>query len=1101
MHRIARHQQRGFTLAEILVTTAIFAIIMIAALTVYDRSNRVFKSGTESADLQQSTRIGFDKLVSDLRMAGFDYNRGGAPTGNGQFPQFDEQIEYAGTTAVVFRANFNYNTASATGNGLEPAYTPLDPMSGSPIFPYVTTSNDEIVAYVVRSADNTKNTRKISFYVDSSKPRSAYPGGSAESLITISNALCSTCGIDTTNANPPYTLYRETLSDILSGLPGTPVSENIRSINFFYYTDLNGATVLKNNDGPPATDIASTRDADGSTSTPATATFVNQDGTTTTLYTGAIGGAGQYDPNSPGTAANYGDRQSRTTIASIRVNLVGMNANPDPSYSLKTETIASIKSYRQYQLSALVVPRNLGLTGFPEPSNSAPSPPTITGICSAACAAPVICWAPPAGGGAVEQYRIEWDTNVNGAFASSLTITDPSATTAIIPDTGAIDPSLTWYYHIIAQNENGSSLPSQVMSIQPKNSTKPMAPAVASITTANATNYAITLGWTSPSTNDPSVATATCVGAGCTTDATKIPPQEQISYRIYRGVTPNFDPSVAGQSVPVLTTGGASQPIVTSPGSPVVWNDSPTTSAYPPGTCTQYYYRMQAADRCVASNSYNASNNLNDSLSTLAPLVGQSATVAVMANDVSSAQATAPLAFKANTATSVCPAPSSTNCEIDLQWGKTITDSAGNAIGVDRYRLTRYRKKQADPSFVLDTTFNGSGTLDVKGFSQASSGTATYSDLSAVAIDTVDSKPWYYEYSVAANDCRLGQVSARADFPTPCSVNPIIVESGASNAGATADSPGTAWIMNAGDSINVSPPGGVTLTSVKFDVTTYPAGTAVDSQTKIASPFTYTWSDRSDNQIYTVKITVVTSTGCTEIHIKYVQDQPAASCSFASQGLVAYSSATAGSTTTLSETYTVTNTGTDPMQVASEPISVTWVIPAGDTTHNDITIDSIAYPATTDNFTGVGPGTISRTIPASIGNIAGSLTLSGTVATAGTTAIVGTGTHFTTELAVGYAIFITGEGPRVVATITNDTHLTLTAAAATTASGLSATRGGTLAITIRWQYRKQDDPPALAGQPLTKVCLAYAIASEPGVTKFCNLVGQAASSNNPGSCD
>src|SRR5882757_9261457 len=179
MNRNARHTERGFTLAEIMVTTAIFAIIMIAALTVYDRSNKVFRSGTESADLQQSTRIGFDKLVADLRMAGFDYNRGGNPTGNGQFPQPDEQIEYAGSTAVVFRANFNYNTASSTGNGLEPAYTPVDPATSSPIFPFVTTSNDEIVAYVLRSADNTKNTGSISFYVDSSKPRKAYPGGAA----------------------------------------------------------------------------------------------------------------------------------------------------------------------------------------------------------------------------------------------------------------------------------------------------------------------------------------------------------------------------------------------------------------------------------------------------------------------------------------------------------------------------------------------------------------------------------------------------------------------------------------------------------------------------------------------------------------------------------------------------------------------------------------------------------------------------------------------------------------------------------------------------------------------------------------------------------
>src|SRR5436190_17020358 len=107
----SERRQRGFTLAEILVTTAIFAIIMIAALAVYDRSNQVFKTSSEAADLQQSTRIGFDKLVSDLRMAGFDYSRGGTPTADGQVAQPDEQVEYAGPTAVVFRANFNYNTA------------------------------------------------------------------------------------------------------------------------------------------------------------------------------------------------------------------------------------------------------------------------------------------------------------------------------------------------------------------------------------------------------------------------------------------------------------------------------------------------------------------------------------------------------------------------------------------------------------------------------------------------------------------------------------------------------------------------------------------------------------------------------------------------------------------------------------------------------------------------------------------------------------------------------------------------------------------------------------------------------------------------------
>ena len=34
---------------------------------LYDRNNRIFKTGVQASDVQQNTRIGFDKLVSDLR--------------------------------------------------------------------------------------------------------------------------------------------------------------------------------------------------------------------------------------------------------------------------------------------------------------------------------------------------------------------------------------------------------------------------------------------------------------------------------------------------------------------------------------------------------------------------------------------------------------------------------------------------------------------------------------------------------------------------------------------------------------------------------------------------------------------------------------------------------------------------------------------------------------------------------------------------------------------------------------------------------------------------------------------------------------------------
>ncbi|HEY8713258.1 MAG TPA: prepilin-type N-terminal cleavage/methylation domain-containing protein, partial [Thermoanaerobaculia bacterium] len=182
----SRIRQRGFSLAEVLVATAILVIILVGILTLYDRANRVFKSGNEAADMQQNVRIAYERMVGDIRMAGFDYKRGGillpgqdaapwAPgraysagtlvtpiTPNGRtyratnagtsgpsepgwnaalgsitpepgatppinwqenggavYEQPDEQIEYAGATALTIRGNFDYsaNEAGDTDHG------------------------------------------------------------------------------------------------------------------------------------------------------------------------------------------------------------------------------------------------------------------------------------------------------------------------------------------------------------------------------------------------------------------------------------------------------------------------------------------------------------------------------------------------------------------------------------------------------------------------------------------------------------------------------------------------------------------------------------------------------------------------------------------------------------------------------------------------------------------------------------------------------------------------------------------------------------------------------------------------------------------------
>src|SRR5467141_828370 len=69
--------QRGFSLVEVMVATAILVVVLVGILMLYDRANKVFKSGNEAAEMQQNLRVAYDRMVGDIRMAGFDYMRGG----------------------------------------------------------------------------------------------------------------------------------------------------------------------------------------------------------------------------------------------------------------------------------------------------------------------------------------------------------------------------------------------------------------------------------------------------------------------------------------------------------------------------------------------------------------------------------------------------------------------------------------------------------------------------------------------------------------------------------------------------------------------------------------------------------------------------------------------------------------------------------------------------------------------------------------------------------------------------------------------------------------------------------------------------------------
>jgi len=275
-------------------------------------------------------------------------------------------------------------------------------------------------------------------------------------------------------------------------------------------------------------------------------------------------------------------------------------------------------------------------------------------------------------------------------------------------------------------------------------------------------------------------------------------------------------------------------------------------------------------------------------------------------------------------------------------------------------------------------------------------------------------------------------------------VNPVIVQAGATNSAASGDTPAQAWIFNAGDTITVSPPvsGGITISNVQFDVYAWPSLTPVETKVVAAAPFRYAWTDRTDNVVYYVRITVTSSTGCKEVHIKYVQDQQAAVCAFTAFATSpAPSETTSGSTSTAIVTMSIRNGGLDPMALNLSSYSLTFIDPDG--FHSDIKLVSTGWTTTVNTWTDTlttpsGPATVSRFFP-------------------------------------------------------------------TASPALNVAVGTNLTMTVRWQYSKQDsgghNKPPLTLSPLTKLCIGYTIASEPGVTKRCNVVGQAANTNNPNSCD
>jgi type II secretory pathway component PulJ len=807
-------QQRGFTLAEILVAVTIFIIIMVAALSMYDRQNKVFKSGVESSNMQQNSRVAFDRMVADLRMAGFDFDRDGVPSGTKAGVNFqqqpDEQLEYMGDTAIVTRGNLNFTTGAE--NGREKDWE-------SNAFPVVTTKNSEIVAYALKSDDDSKNTGTITFYADVAKRREVFESGSP--LTGPKERKVIITDVDLTNNNPPYTLYRFTLKDVdladsvADPADSQPIASGIRSLNFVYYSDTTGTTVVAAN-----------------------------------------AGAGQFDAANPTVAIP--ERTARATAQAIRINLIGMNEAPDLTYVNTTETLAAAQKFRTYGLSSLIVPRNTGRKGFKEEGLTGPNPPTIKSVCVGSCGVPFLTWAAPVGGAQVDFYTILFDIDPAGSFAGGVPVGNVTSSYM----TPALNPGTKYYFKIMASNGYGQAVSVDMIDGTPQAITKPAAPTVLNTSGSGVSNPAqanqIVVTWPIVKTDDPSATTETCKtnpAGGATHTTVTIPTSEVVHYKLYRDPTSGFDPSAGGGTKVFDDT--------TTPYTVNIGTGTATYVDVEPN-CVDYYYRIQAiVVLCgqAGHDTWNAGSTatIADSQSTWFPAIGTPASYGVAKSGI---------APKAPAALTGPPPPSPISgpnqlADVALSWPKVTQDMSNATIAVDSYFVYRQQMKPTVGTKVKLADSDGNIALP--------GSTVTYTDKLAPRTDS-QGVTIQYIYSVEATQCNKTIVSADAtvNFPLTINYSTLSAPTSITSSAGVGDgkSPGTAFQLATGDSVSFTQTGMVapmTATVVAVGTFTVPVSAGVG---------TFSWPSETDGTTYEVDIVTTDSLGRKYTYTIYVTDEP-----------------------------------------------------------------------------------------------------------------------------------------------------------------------------------------------------------------------------------
>ncbi|HEU5179346.1 MAG TPA: prepilin-type N-terminal cleavage/methylation domain-containing protein [Candidatus Polarisedimenticolia bacterium] len=534
--------EQGFSLVEMIVASAIFAIAAAVAFILYNAAQKSFKAGQNFTDQQQNTRAAFERVLSDLRNAGYNYN----PDGSKSRP--DEQIEAAFDTAVVLRADLDFEDSVLKD-------APESSIKG--VFNTVSTGNDEIVAYVLGKPGWTGGST-LGFTADIDNPTRTtitYQGNNIS--VGPRDAILEDVrlgNVALVQDSPPYTLYRVTLNNDLTNYVSSanptaaafftrqPVADNIRTMTFHYYDD--GGTQI--------------------------GTF------TPTDSSDDIGGA----------TANAA---LRSRIRRISVDLVGMTPNPDQSYLDPAEaSTSSTAHYRKFQLTSNVTVENMGRSGMQDSDTTPPGQVTpAPTLCGGHCQGVLVNFVGRPASELVSSYNVGYGSTstatpyvVNSPYPHMDNGVPSYTTHAFVRDATHFTQGSTWYFKVQGKDSssNVGAFSTSASSGALTDTTTPSAPGSGWATERGSATHPpldaqvqVHFGAVTTNTSGPTG----CVDA----DAPMI--RDLKGYRAWRGITSGFTPGGTPYVDETTMTAADTQ-----------FTDSNVAQ------CQTYYYKLAAVDLC-----------------------------------------------------------------------------------------------------------------------------------------------------------------------------------------------------------------------------------------------------------------------------------------------------------------------------------------------------------------------------------------------------------------------------------------------------------------------------------------------------------------------